>query len=310
MKQIIKDVLDDMSNSQVNLGSSAARKMISTLISSALKSKGCYTEYDDDEIDEQKARDFWVCSICGKSTYGVDYDYIGSGTNHLGCELEIEMGNKEDDVAKALGHMDEDGKYITRHEKNSSQKKHDEEPHSYIGGSEEIDGAYTAEEFEEWEEAVSQSLSQESNKTYRDDFPQVEELEDGSTLPEDDTDYYTGPDGHYNKSKDWDVVRVQPDKEKFYSVVENLGWDSRDKQQKKIGEITKQEYGNLLSEQIVDNKDKGYLYESPDGGKTVFRRLFGDDDPKNKEEINWKTKELTGKTFLDYPWHKEKKDEG
>jgi hypothetical protein len=60
----------------------------------------------------------------------------------------------------------------------------------------------------------------------------------------------------------------------------------------------------------VDNKDKGYLYESPDGGKTVFRRPFGDYDPKNKEEINWKTKELTGKTFLDYPWHKEKKDEG
>jgi len=24
-------------------------------------------------------------------------DYIGSGTNHLGCELEIEMGNKNDD---------------------------------------------------------------------------------------------------------------------------------------------------------------------------------------------------------------------
>ena len=36
MKQIIKDVLDDMSYSQVNLGSDAARKMVSTLISTAL----------------------------------------------------------------------------------------------------------------------------------------------------------------------------------------------------------------------------------------------------------------------------------
>ena len=88
MKQIIKDVLDDMTHSQVNLGSNAARKMVSTLISTALESKGCYTEYGDDEIEEQKARESWTCSICGESTYEVEYDYIGSGTNHLGCELK------------------------------------------------------------------------------------------------------------------------------------------------------------------------------------------------------------------------------
>ena len=52
MKQIIKDVLDDMTHSQVNLGSNAARKMVSTLISTALESKGCYTEYSDTEIEE------------------------------------------------------------------------------------------------------------------------------------------------------------------------------------------------------------------------------------------------------------------
>ena len=97
MKQIIKDVLNDMSDSQINLASDTARETVSSLISAALKTKGCYTEYGDDEIEEQKARDSWVCSICGKSTYEVDYDYIGSGTNHLGCELEIEMGNKNDD---------------------------------------------------------------------------------------------------------------------------------------------------------------------------------------------------------------------
>ena len=72
MKQIIQDVLDDMSNSQVNLGSSAARKMVSTLISTALESKGCYTEYDDSEIAEQNARATWVCSICGENTADVD----------------------------------------------------------------------------------------------------------------------------------------------------------------------------------------------------------------------------------------------
>ena len=90
MKQIIMNVLDDMSESQINLASSAARETVSSLISAALKTKGCYTEYDDYELDEQKARAAWVCSICGENTFEVDYDYIGSGYNHLGCELEVE----------------------------------------------------------------------------------------------------------------------------------------------------------------------------------------------------------------------------
>ena len=33
----------------------------------------------------------WVCSICGKDTSKIEYDYIGSGYNHLGCEMKIEL---------------------------------------------------------------------------------------------------------------------------------------------------------------------------------------------------------------------------
>ena len=77
MKQIIKDVLDDMSESQVNLASSAARETVSSLISAALKTNGFYKEYTDYELDEQKAREAWVCSICGENTFEVDYDYLG-----------------------------------------------------------------------------------------------------------------------------------------------------------------------------------------------------------------------------------------
>ena len=33
----------------------------------------------------------WVCSICGENTYDVDYEYIGSCTNHLDCELKSEQ---------------------------------------------------------------------------------------------------------------------------------------------------------------------------------------------------------------------------
>ena len=29
-----------------------------------------------------------------------------------------------------------------------------------------------------------------------------------------------------------------------------------------------------LSEEIVDDKSKKYIYESPDGGKTIYRREF------------------------------------
>ena len=128
MKQIIKDVLDDMSNSQVNLGSSAARKMVSTLISSALESKGSYTEYGDDEIEEQKARATWVCSICGENTFEVDYDYLGSGTNHLGCELKSQEDIDEyiediDEQAYAQGRKSSKD---VRREKNWLQKKHED----------------------------------------------------------------------------------------------------------------------------------------------------------------------------------------
>ena len=56
-----------------------------------------------------------------------------------------------------------------------------------------------------------------------------------------------------------------------------------------------------LAEAIVDGLKEGdYIYESPDGGGTVFRRKFQDYDSNNKEEIDWETKEPTGRKFKDY----------
>jgi hypothetical protein len=253
MKQIIKDVLDDMSNSQVNLGSSAARKMVSTLISTALESKGCYTEYDDSEIEEQNARATWVCSICGENTADVDYDYLGSGTNHLGCELKSqeEIDNYIEDIdeqayaqGRGSSHRVVDdagvdiktGKYVgdsgVRREKNWLQKKHE-------------------------------------NKVFGGD---------------------TGTDADFG----------------YDEIPEGL------KRAKELSqEAIEEELKRQLSEEIVDNKDEKYIYESPDGGKTVFRRPFSDYDPKNKEEIDWKTKEPTGRKFTEYNngnWRSE--DEG
>jgi aspartyl/asparaginyl-tRNA synthetase len=44
--------------------------------------------WEDSIKEEQEAQDTWVCGICNESTYDVDWDYVGSGTNHLECELK------------------------------------------------------------------------------------------------------------------------------------------------------------------------------------------------------------------------------
>ena len=207
MKQIIKDVLDDMSNSQVNLGSSAARKMVSTLISTALESKGSYTEYSDSEIEEQNARATWVCSICGENTADVDYDYLGSGTNHLGCEM-----NSWDEIEEYVADIPDDIPEGLKRAKELSQ------------------------------EAIKEGIQKQAY---------MEMTSDG--LPE-------GGDAQ--------------------AVLES----------------------HKLADEIVDNQEGKWIYESPDGGKTVFRRPFSDYDPKNKEEIDWKTKEPTGRKFTEYPF--------
>jgi|TARA_B110000196_G_C20912855_1_gene551396 hypothetical protein len=202
MKQIIKDVLDDMANGQVNLASDAARKNISRLISAALKTKGCYTEYGDDEIEEQKARATWVCSICGENTADVDYDYLGSGTNHLGCEMKSHEG-------------------------------HD------MGGSYES------------------------------------------------TDTMTGHD-HGKVWPGTDAIQKQ-----IYNEMTSDGLPVG-------GDAQAVLESHKLADEIVDNQEGKWIYESPDGGKTVFRRPFSDYDPKNKEEIDFKTKEPTGRKFTEY----------
>ena len=95
MKDTIRTVLARWRDRQPNMASEAFRNNLADEIAIVLAERGSYTEYRDDELEEQKARESWVCSICGESTYEVEYDYIGSGTNHLGCELKIEMGNKD-----------------------------------------------------------------------------------------------------------------------------------------------------------------------------------------------------------------------
>jgi len=114
VKQVILDVLEDVSHGQVNLESKAAREMIVNLIMASIKENGWYLDLgthksneldtaghpvkkinkwltrdiDEAMIHEEQIKDTWICGICNESTYAVEYDYIGSGTNHLSCELK------------------------------------------------------------------------------------------------------------------------------------------------------------------------------------------------------------------------------
>ena len=51
----------------------------------------------DNVKEEELSKEYlehWTCDHCGEHTHEVDYDYLGNGTNHLGCELKLEMGEK------------------------------------------------------------------------------------------------------------------------------------------------------------------------------------------------------------------------
>ena len=122
MKKLIIDVLEDMSHgpSAITLASPIFRETIANAIVAAIKTnkKGWFLDLSSvdgwpkldkpiyEKTDEQKARETWVCFICGENTFEVDYDYIGSGTNHLGCELEsdnrLKQYEKEKEKAKHL----------------------------------------------------------------------------------------------------------------------------------------------------------------------------------------------------------------
>ena len=51
----------------------------------------------DNVKEEELSKEYlehWTCDHCGEHTHEVDYDYLGNGTNHLECELKLEMGEK------------------------------------------------------------------------------------------------------------------------------------------------------------------------------------------------------------------------
>jgi len=62
----------------------------------------------------------------------------------------------------------------------------------------------------------------------------------------------------------------------------------KEKAKKLIDKSVEDHERNKLSEEIVGDEGAKYIYESPDGGETVYRRKFGEDKRelvKNWEEL-------------------------
>ncbi len=206
MEKLIENVLEEYRHT--NLHSAAGRQAIVRSIMKQIRSDdsgGFYLNLNSidgtiPETGDDKEEAKWVCEHCGQNTFHIDYDYIGSNYNHLGCELKAEDDRKP---------------YINDNvDETDKDKKVD------------------------WFGNVQK---QAYNEMTADGLP-------------------SGGDAQ--------------------AVLES----------------------HKLAEEIVDNHGEKWIYESPDGGKTVFRRPFGDYDMKNKEEINWETKEPTGRKFTEYPY--------
>ena len=228
MKDTIRVALARWRDREPNMASETFRNDLADEIALLLREKGSYTEYGEYELDEQKARASWVCSICGENTFEVDSDYIGSGTNHLGCELK-----SQEEIDEYVEDIDEQAYAQGRKS-------------SYIQGSEEVDGMYFDDEVKGWEEAVG----------YKEP---VQTLDDGGGIT-------------YR-----DKVDLQ---KQIYTEMTSDGLPEGGDSQAVLD-------SHKLAEEIVDNKEEKYIFESPDGGKTVFKRKFGSD--KRELVKDWKT---------------------
>jgi len=211
MKHLIEKVLEEYADAEVNLKSSAARKMVASGITAILKTRDDLgvdeypypSDFGDKIRETEKSK--WVCEHCGKSTFEVDWDYIGTNYNHLSCDYEKEQ-------------------------------------ESYPYNIEFGDGR-TKKEMDKMQDDLLRTGHDHGKVWHKD-------AGDGHMLKTDPIDYAI----HNNQYMD--KVQAQS--------PYNDGW-------------TREYYQDKLSEQIVDeNKSWGYIFESPDGGKTVYKRKVGE----------------------------------
>ena len=190
MEKIIDTVLERLK--ETNLHSAVARQTIVRAIMKEIRSgKGFFLNMNsiDDDIPEagdrlEEAK--WVCEHCGESTFYVEYDYIGSGSNHLQCDLK-----EEEKMGSGIKHF--------------------------------------ADDFHEGRDGDIKDIQQQAyNELTADGLP-------------------TGGDSQ--------------------AVLDS----------------------HKLAQDIAEGSvDLGYIFESPDGGKTIFKRKSGETEREEVTEEQWK----------------------
>ncbi len=93
MEKLIDDVLKQYR--KTNLHSEAGRQVIVRAIMKEIRNpkRGFYLNMNTidgriPEVTDKEEEAKWVCEHCGKSTFELDYDYIGSGYNCLECDMK------------------------------------------------------------------------------------------------------------------------------------------------------------------------------------------------------------------------------
>ncbi len=271
MEDTIRVALARWRDRQPNMASESFRNNLAQEIALLLREKGSYIEFTDSEIDEQKARETWVCSICGENTADVEYDYLGSGTNHLGCELKVSEEKNDihreppyNSFVKNKEELEKSNDYVysgdmkESRKKNWLQEKHEEKVFghdqggNYIPASEEVDGMYTDEEVKGWEEAV------------------------GYVEPDNDTDVELR-----------DKIFEEQKHEFFENTQKQLYTEMTSEGLPEGGDSQAVKESHRLAEELVDSPT-GYIYESPDGGETVYQRKVGEFKKVKLTNDEWK----------------------
>jgi hypothetical protein len=258
MKQLIMNVLEDMSSGQVNLGSESARKNIANTIIAAIKTnkKGWFLDIGSidgkpkltkEELAIQRAKETWVCTICGESTYDVEDDYIGSKTNHLGCELK-----SQEEIEDFIEDIDEQAYAQGR------ESSYDDLPEGLKRAKE-----LSAEAIEEGMRRTKNDMQLEhEDKVFDTAGEEVEpintyftaDVRDERDLEDQKFGGDTGTDADFNIGQSEEIDGA-------YTAEEFEEWEEA-----------------VKKEETKFDPEKKYIFESPDGGETVYRREFGSDE--------------------------------
>jgi len=103
IKKIREDLKEIKSDLKAFITDETSKNYVQALIDNVNKNNLNVGDSLTEEELSQEYLDQWTCDICGEHTHKVEYDYLGSNRNHLGCELKEEINIKHEIAAMEAG---------------------------------------------------------------------------------------------------------------------------------------------------------------------------------------------------------------